>query len=222
MFGVYYAAMEIYLVRHGQSEANAGLTENLDSDLTEIGRRQASLTADRLHALGVTRAYVSPLRRTLETMSAICGATGLCAEVTADACEYFSARWPGYRTFQGLSPSQIETEFPFAVFGSTFPCEPKWWPQAPEDGQIVYARSVRVRDALLTQFAATDEHLVLVSHADTVGRLIEAFLRIPPDPERPPWSDNCAISRLSCPADPTQPAIPIVLNDTSHLPGLVT
>lgn len=214
--------MEIYLVRHGQSEANAGLTDHLDSDLTEIGRQQAARTSERLRGAGLTRAYVSPLRRTLETISYICAASDLRAEVTAEACEYFSAHWPGYRTFRGLAPSDITTEFPFAFLGSTFPCEPEWWPQEPENDEIIYARAVRVRDAILRQFAGSDQRIVLVSHAETVGRLIEAFLQVPPNPEGPPWSNNCGISHLSCPADPHQPATAIAINDTSHLPEMVT
>lgn len=214
--------MEIFLVRHGESEANAGLTDELDSDLTELGRAQAALTAERLRGEGLTRAYVSPLRRTLQTISYICAATDLRAEVTADACEYFSGHWPGYRTFQGLTPEEIRRDFPFAEFDATFPCEPKWWPQAPEDDAIIYARAVRVRDALLGRFAASAQRLVLVSHAETVGRLIEAFLRVPPDPDGPPWSDNCGISLLSCRPDPAQPATAIYINDTSHLTGTVT
>ena len=214
--------MEIFLVRHGQSEANAGLTDELDSGLTELGQTQARLTAERLRGEGLTRAYVSPLRRTLQTISYTCAATNLRAEVTAEACEYFSGHWPGYKMFQGLAPDEITREFPFADLGRTFPCEPKWWPQEPENDAIIYARAVRVRDALLEQFAATDQRLVLVSHAETVGRLIEAFLRVPPNPESPPWSDNCGISRLTCSPDTAQPATLVYGNDTAHLSGLVT
>ncbi len=210
--------MDVFLVRHGQSEANAGLTDHLDSGLTELGRRQAALTADWLRRVGLTRAFASPLRRTLQTAAPFCVATGLHAEVTATVCEYFSAHNAGYRTFQGLAPDAIRAEFPFAVVGDTFPCEPIWWPQEPENDAIIYARAVRTRDALLSLYAAAAERLLIVSHADTVGRLTEAFLRVPPCPDDPPWSDNCAVTRLRCPADPTYPAELLCQNDTSHLP----
>lgn len=216
------AVMEIYLIRHGQSQANAGLTDELDSDLTELGQEQARRTAERLRGEGLTRAYVSPLRRTLETISFLCAATGLRAEVTAEVCEFFSAHYPGYRTFQGLSPEEITAQFSFADFGQTFPCEPKWWPQEPEDDQIIYDRCVQVRDMLLQEFGQTADRLVLVSHAETVGRLIEAFLRVPPHPQDPPWSDNCGVTRLSCPLDSTLPATLIYGNNTSHLAGLLS
>ncbi len=214
--------MEILLLRHGQSEANAGLTEFLDSPLTPLGRAQAGLTAERLRGEGLTRAYVSPLRRTLETIRPLCEATHLPAEVYADVCEYFSTNYPGYKTFPGLTPAQIQEQFPFAFFGDTFPCSDAWWPQELEDDTRMYARAVRVRDALLELYAHTEERLLIVSHAETVGRLTEAFLRVPPAPDDPPWSDNCGITRLQVSSDLHIPAKLLTQNDTSHLASLNT
>lgn len=214
--------MEVFLVRHGQSQANAGLTDHLDSGLTEVGAEQARLTAERLRVEHLTRAYVSPLRRTLETMSFICRASDLRAEVTPEACEYFSSRNPGYAAFPGLSPDEIISRFPFAHFGSAFPCSPKWWPQEPEDENRLYDRAVRLRDLLLKNHTGAQENIVVVSHADTVARLIEAFQRIPLDLAGTPWPNNCGISRLTCPSDPSQPATLVYVNDTAHLAGLIT
>ncbi len=213
--------MEITLVRHGQSEANAGLTDFLDSPLTPLGREQARLTAKRLREIGLTKAYVSPLRRTLQTIAPVCEETSLPAEVYADICEYFNAAWPGYKTFPGLTPAQIGEEFPFAFFGDTFPCSDSWWPSELEDDALIYARAVRVRDALLGLYARTNEHILIVSHAETVGRLTEAFLRLPPDLEGPPWSDNCGVTLLQAASDPQAPATLLLQNDTSHLESLI-
>ncbi len=213
--------MEITLVRHGQSEANAGLTDFLDSPLTALGREQARLTAQRLREARLTKAYVSPLRRTLQTIAPVREETGLPAEVYADICEYFNAAWPGYKTFPGLTPTQIGEQFPFAFFGDTFPCSDAWWPSELEDDALIYARAVRVRDALLGLYARTDEHILIVSHAETVGRLTEAFLRLPPDPEGPPWSDNCGVTLLHAESNPQAPATLLLQNDTSHLASLM-
>lgn len=209
------------MLRHGQSEANAGLTDFLDSPLTPLGREQARLTAQRLREARLTKAYVSPLRRTLQTIASICEETGLPAEVYADICEYFNAAWPGYKTFPGLPPAQIREEFPFTFFGDTFPCGEAWWPSELEDDALIYARAVRVRDALLGLYSRTNEHILIVSHAETVGRLTEAFLRLPPDSEGPPWSDNCGVTLLQAEQDPEAPATLLLQNDTSHLKPLM-
>jgi len=211
--------MRITLVRHGQSEANAGLTEHLDSPLTELGCRQADLTARSLSRAGLTRAYVSPLRRALQTITPFCELTHMRAEVYADICEYFNAKWPGYRQFPGLTPDQITTQFPFAYFGETFPCSVAWWPHTLEDDELMYARAQRVRDALIALHGGSGEHLLIVSHAETVGRLTEAFLRIPVVTAEPPWSDNCAVTRLHV-FDPNRPAELLAQNDTTHLAAL--
>ena len=214
------ARMEIYLVRHGQSEYNAGLTAHLDSGLTPTGRAQAARTAARLADEGLTHAYASPLRRTLQTIGPICAASHLRAEVYAEVCEYFCADNDAYKTFQGLSPQQISEQYPFAFVSASFPCTLVWWQQQLETNAMLSARAERARDTLLRRHAATDQRVLVVSHADTVGRLMEAFLRVSPYPDNPPWVDNCGVTRLHCPPDISQPATLIYANDTQHLAGL--
>lgn len=212
--------MELYLLRHGQSEYNVRRTEHLDSDLTDIGRQQAERTAERLAGEALTRVYVSPLRRALQTIAPTCGLTGLRAEVFADVCEYFSTEQ--YRNFPGLSPSEIVAQYPFARLTDDFPCTDVWWPQEIEDLSVISARALRVREALLRLYANTPERVLVVSHAETVGRLTEAFLRLPPAPDCPYWPDNCALARLHCTDDPAVPAELLYFNDTAHLGDLRT
>lgn len=212
--------MELYLLRHGQSEFNVRHTEHLDSDLTEIGRQQAERAATRLASEGLTQIYVSPLRRALQTIAPTCELTGLRADVYADICEYFSSE--PYRDFPGLSPAAILEQYPFARLTDDFPCGNLWWPQEIEDIAGLSARAARVRDALLRLYAGSDERVLIVSHADTLGRLTEAFLRVPPSPERPFWPDNCALARLHCAGDPSMPAELLYYNDTTYLGGLRT
>ena len=208
--------MDIYLVRHGESMANANLTSELDSALTPLGGWQARQTAARLRSEGLTRIYVSPLRRTLQTASPICEATVLPAALYADICEYFSNRHPEYQEFSGLSLDEIRSEFSFVTLTDDFSCGEQWWPRSLENHQTVYERAVRVRNSLLERFGTTDEKILIVSHAETVGRLIEAFLRVPPNPDGPPWSENCAISRLHCSPNSDSPAELVYVNNTHH------
>ena len=64
--------MRLYLVRHAQSEANAGLPgASRDCALTELGRRQAQAVAQRLARHRIDRVLASPYVRTLETAEAI-------------------------------------------------------------------------------------------------------------------------------------------------------
>ncbi|MEZ5599061.1 MAG: histidine phosphatase family protein [Pseudomonadales bacterium] len=55
----------LYLVRHGR--AAAGIAENTDPGLDELGHRQAAATAEELAALPVMPLFTSPLLRARET-----------------------------------------------------------------------------------------------------------------------------------------------------------
>ncbi len=210
--------MDVFLLRHGQSEYNIGLTDHLDSGLTPLGQQQAQRAAERLAGETITHVYVSPLRRTLETIAPFCRLTGLNAYAVPDLREYFST--PLYQDFPGMSAETIRREFPFARCEPHFPPDEPWWPRHEETEAVLYGRALAFRDLLLREFASTDTQVLIVSHADTVGRLREAFQHLPPKQGEPPWSDNCGITRLSCASDPAQPASVVYQNDTAHLDGL--
>src|SRR6185295_13371408 len=68
------------LVRHGQSTANRDgiLQGRTDTDLSDLGRRQAAQLGAWLHERGINwhAVYCSPLRRARDTARIIAGATG--------------------------------------------------------------------------------------------------------------------------------------------------
>lgn len=59
--------MKIILVRHGESEANKGLTEHEDSPLTKKGRIQAEHVGRSLKRQKISAIYTSNLSRAKET-----------------------------------------------------------------------------------------------------------------------------------------------------------
>lgn len=61
--------MKLYIVRHGDPDYAADC-------LTERGRREAELLADRLEKLDFAAIYVSPLGRARETAQATLGRLG--------------------------------------------------------------------------------------------------------------------------------------------------
>ena len=62
--------MELYIVRHGQSQSNAGL-ETDDPALTETGWEQARLTGEALRDVRFDKVYTSHLTRAVQTAAAI-------------------------------------------------------------------------------------------------------------------------------------------------------
>ena len=63
----------VYLVRHGQLDLRAYAEDQRTAGLTEMGREQARLTAERLDALDVTAIHSSTITRARQTAEIISG-----------------------------------------------------------------------------------------------------------------------------------------------------
>lgn len=132
--------MELYLIRHGQSQNNALADQNIrvhDPALTDLGRQQADLLAaylsdghnrdpwvdhtsgftlhDQTATFGITQIYVSPMRRALQTAAPIAAALGVTPEVWVDIHEHggMYLEQDGVITgFPGLTRTEIAADFP--------------------------------------------------------------------------------------------------------------
>jgi len=73
---------ELLLIRHGESEGNAGTSTDPDCSLTDLGRQQARGLAERLARLDLSGfvGLTSPYRRAVQTAREITDATGLAFE----------------------------------------------------------------------------------------------------------------------------------------------
>ena len=83
-----YLVTTIYLVQHGDKERLPG-----DPGLTELGRRQAEVTARWLRGTGLQGVYSSPLRRARETAEPVGQAAGLAVQVDSRLRERLN--WDG-------------------------------------------------------------------------------------------------------------------------------
>jgi broad specificity phosphatase PhoE len=88
----------LYLVRHGQTDANvaARFAGWSDDHLNELGRRQCAQLVERLEADAVEAVYTSPVRRAVETAEIL--ATGLGARIRTvhDLHEIEVGPWKGF------------------------------------------------------------------------------------------------------------------------------
>jgi len=154
--------MELYIIRHAQSENNA-LMENQhlrvkDPDLTEIGVQQADLVATFLaeasnledlvrkkvtdparqakHPHRITHLYCSAMHRSLKTAYPIGEALGLTPHVWLDIHEHggiFLEGEDGVITgYGGMTRAEILTEYPHYVLPDTI-TDKGWW--KPENGR---------------------------------------------------------------------------------------
>jgi 2,3-bisphosphoglycerate-dependent phosphoglycerate mutase len=104
------------LVRHGSSESYVEgepfplVHGHGDPALSPLGVEQAELLAPRLRREAVDAVYVTPLRRTKETVAPYLSQTGLTASEVFDLREVFLGEWEG-----GDSRSKFASGHPLAV-----------------------------------------------------------------------------------------------------------
>lgn len=73
----------IYFVRHGESDSNAdGVFRGEEASVTDAGKRQIELVAERIAKIKVDAVIASPFPRTMETAAVIADRLGLSVEIS--------------------------------------------------------------------------------------------------------------------------------------------
>src|SRR5918999_5392478 len=148
--------MRLYLVRHAQSEANAGLPgASRDCSLTDLGRRQAQAVAQRLARHRIDRVLASPYVRTLETAEAIRQATGAPASVFPLLHEH-QVRPFEVDDWPLLSRAALGERYPAFALPPDFAFDPRWH-DAPETEAGVLRRAGQVVMELWHTYAAAPD-----------------------------------------------------------------
>jgi 2,3-bisphosphoglycerate-dependent phosphoglycerate mutase len=202
-------ATELFLVRHGESEAavegrNFALVDGQgDPALAPQGQDQARKVCDRLATEGVEAIYVSSLRRTQETAAPLATRLGLTTTVDPDLREVFLGEWEG-----GLFRQKIVEQDPIAVRMAT---EQRW--DVIPKAERAEAFSRRVREAVERIAGAhPDQRVVAFSHGGTIGEILAQATGARPFAFS--GSNNASISQIVVTPDRW---ILRRFNDTAHL-----
>ena len=194
--------MELYFIRHAQSENNAlwartgsARGRDADPDLTEVGHRQAQRLADFLarpdrqvtshparqhnrHNFHFTHLYCSLMRRAVVTATYI-----------AQALDLSLVGWEEIHERGGIYLHDEETDEPQGLPGMsrayfakhhpelTLPdsvTEEGWWNRPFEPHQDVPARARRFLEELLARHGDSEDRIAIVSH----GGFYQALLMI--------------------------------------------
>jgi 2,3-bisphosphoglycerate-dependent phosphoglycerate mutase len=209
--------MQLYLIRHAQSENNA-LPEDKrveDPGLTELGRQQAEHLAEWIPALRLTRLITSPFRRTLLTTEPIRRATALIPEVRIDLHEqggcYSGHEFGNLVGRPGMSRREIEIEFSGFQVADGIDGE-GWWQSKPyETSEAARRRAERLLESARREFAHTDERVAFVMHAD-IKLLLLSHLNS--EPLAVPY--NTSVSEIEFTSSSHQLR---VFNQICHLPA---
>jgi broad specificity phosphatase PhoE len=182
--------MELVLVRHGQPAWSRERSAQVDPELTELGHRQAALTAERLAALPIDRVFVSTARRAQQTAEPI---RARLDGVPAEDREWLhEIRSPG--AWQGTPVEEIGRVLREARGRP----RAAWWDGLP-GGESFRDFHARVTSGLGAELAALgihhdqasglwdvpdddDRRLLLVAHAGTNSVVLGHLLGLEPEP----------------------------------------
>lgn len=200
----------LYLVRHGETEANvSGIWHgSLDAPLTTRGRAQVDATAVRFATLAESirfdHLYVSPLARAQSTAAGIAAATGLDAENDPQLAEFHLGDWEG-RSFVDLRDTED-------LWGR-WAVDPTF---APPNGESPYTFYLRAASAL-GEIAERhpDETVIVVTHGGFIANVLAGWLGSGPSEWRKWEAHNCAVTVLE---RTTEGWRGVQVNDISHLP----
>ena len=165
--------MRMYVIRHGESELNAGVSKAVDCALTDVGRQQVRALAKFLAPLGVTHVLSSPYRRCLETAEAIRTAIGAAAEVCPALHEHHHGPFsPG--DWPLAARAGVERAFPEFAIPADMP--QTHWATVPEDRAHQWQRMTRVLRELEARFGRQRlAGVAVVTHQAPASVLIQAF-----------------------------------------------
>jgi len=167
----------LYLVRHGESEANAAhiFAGQTDSPLTERGREQATVVAKALRPVHFDRIVTSTLSRTKDTAAEIAAGRGLAVEAFDDLKEIDLGEAAGkpFDEVRGLPNYDGE--------GFT------QWPGGESLDEVV-TRAMGVIDPLIAQ--SPGKTICVVGHGGVTRILVSRFMGVLPKLIRVPATNT--------------------------------
>ena len=171
--------MELYLIRHGETEWSRARrhTGRTDLPLSPAGEAEARALGQHLRGLEVDRVLSSPLTRA--TATAALAGFGDRVELTDALLEV------DYGDYEGLTTTEIRASRPgWDLFRDGCP-----------GGETVEAAAARAR-ALLADLAASGGRALLFSHGHQLRILTAVFLGLPPATARHLFLGTASLSVL--------------------------
>ncbi|MCI8536414.1 MAG: histidine phosphatase family protein [Hungatella sp.] len=204
--------MNLYLIRHGQTDWNVAgkIQGSTDIPLNDMGKRQAGCLAKGMESRPVTKVYTSKLKRAYETGYAIAESQKVPVEQIPGLEEV------GYGVWEGLTTNEIAEKYPKEL--------EQWYLSpvdvAPPQGESqteVYERCGKAIDRIM---AEAKGDVAIVSHGATVVFLLEYLLRgNRREDEEDIIVGNASISTIEYNPETREFRL-AQLNDRSHLKGL--
>jgi 2,3-bisphosphoglycerate-dependent phosphoglycerate mutase len=216
--------MQLYFIRHGQSENNAlwlstgsHIGRSEDPGLTEVGRQQSELLAQFLSqadpnvavnggdfhnvaGFGITHLYSSLMVRAVATGTIVASALDLPLVAWEDLHEYGGIYLRDEETDEpiglpGRNRAYFEAHYPDLVLPDSLD-EAGWWNRPFEAPELRLPRARRFLHDLLERHGHTEDRVVVVSHGGFYNYFLAAILDMPGREGYRFVMNNAAISRI--------------------------
>ncbi len=180
----------IYIIRHGQSLGNlqGGFAGHTDYPLSDLGHRQARMTADYLRDAHIDVVLSSTLSRAVQTAQPIAADRGLTVLPCAEFMEMNFGKW------EGMPLDAVEAKYP----GSITEWKTEMYKTVCPDGESMvecYDRAIKALQNAAKTYK--DKDICIVSH----GALIKCMLCYlhgfaVTDIQRAAWADNASVTTV--------------------------
>lgn len=171
-----YYCMEVYLIRHGESEFNSGLTRKLDSSLSKVGVAQCCILGSwiKKHHKNLKEesiGYVSPYTRALQTASFIGQIANIEFNVDVNLREYHSPS-NSHQTIKSSGGVKVRNkvyEFRNLNWGKDFITEYNFYKTEPRSS--VFKRTLKFYENKIKK--SEKKKIFIVTHAMIIKPLVE-------------------------------------------------
>lgn len=218
--------MQLYLIRHAESQNNANRPQDRveDPPITEVGRQQAAHLSVWTQTLQIDTLITSPFRRALETTRRILEKKPQHVHVWHDIYEKGGC-YRGYLEQEtegamGMGTAEIRSQLSDDHGTCTLDdsiAETGWWGgKEPETEEQAALRAEVVTQRLQRTFGANGKTIVTVTHADFKRLLLAAMLPGVLDPQLLGRMRNTGITKVDFDGNGWQLDW---FNSVSHLPA---
>lgn len=182
----------IYIVRHGQSLGNlkGGFAGRTDYPLSELGHKQARMTADYLADTHIDAVLSSTLTRAMQTAAPIAADRGLAVLPRPGFMEMNFGDW------EGMSLDAVEEQYNGAI---TVWKTAMYKTVCPNGESTVecYSRAVQALEDAAKEFAGSD--ICIVTHGAII-KCLHAYLTKTPIEQLQSlmWADNASVMTVEC------------------------
>lgn len=200
--------MNIYLLRHGQTNINRDgkYQSAVDKDLNEVGKRQAELLGKRLKNHSIDIIYSSDLKRVVETSEII--------------NKYINSEIIAKKEFREIDMGAWDTLTLEERYVSHGDYSKEWAKQLKdlpypdgECGEDVCKRAMKVIDEIVEK---EYKNVAIVSSGGTIAILLSRFLGLDQHKRFNMDIDNCSISIVKYNVIDNKMTVKCI-NDTGHL-----